>query len=345
MNRNFLQHTALFFIVVSWRFVIPIGLQAQDQSFEINYDTLYIKSYSDIFTPRIFLSNKRNAFSVIDKSNDNELNFEPNSPLNIGIGYTYSWFGLNFAFNLPFINNDNELYGKTTRLDAQTNIYTRKFALDLFYQYYKGFYISNPGLYIPDWVEGDPYPIRGDIVSNAIGGTFNYMFNHEKFSYRAVFNFNERQKKSAGSFTVGGGVLVYLLQSDTGLVPNEFLDLSEQTNNLKSVGIGSIYTLGGYAHTFVIHNWYLSLNLGIGFGVSSTSSTFVDESENVSRSRGSFVSEFRGSLGYNNDLFYAGLSWFTGVFGVDAQNDYLLTYSLSKINLYVGYRLYNLFKK
>lgn len=308
-------------------------------------DTTYIKSYAHIFTPRILVNNKSNAFSIDEIDTEKSINYEPNSSVNLGFGVTYKWIGLNLAFNFPFVNNDDETYGKTSRLDLQTNIYSRRYVADLFFQRYQGYYVSNPTLYNPGWQTGDPYPIREDISSTAIGATFNYVFNHRKFSYRALFNFNERQKKSAGSFTVGGGGLTYSLTSDSGLVPESIISQSETATNFNALRIRNFYAMGGYAHTFIIRNWYFALNLGLGLGLSGTRLKLIDGETLNSPTRGSVVSQFRGSLGYNNDIFYAGLSWFSGAFAIDSSSDYLVTYSLSKINFYIGYRWYNLFKK
>ena len=348
------MNNSLKYILLSVLLMIVIIGRSQDASNDtinnneavsFDHDTIYIKSYRDVFTFRLLTTNKKSEFDITHETNGNSIEYEPNSSLNLGFGFTYKWFGLNLAFNFPFINNDDEIYGKTQRLDLQSSIFSRKFAVDLFLQFYKGYYVANPTILNPGWLPGDPYPIRGDIRSFSLGGTYNYIFNHDKFSYRAAFNFNERQKKSAGSFLVGGGVLLYNLLSDSGLIPNQLFPDSVEVINIDGVKINSIYALGGYAHTFVIRNWYFTLGLGLGPGLSSTKTKLTNDEFKKVRSRFSVITEFRGSVGYNSDVFYAGLSWYTGAFAIDSSNDILITYSLSKINFYVGYRFYKLFNK
>lgn len=314
-------------------------------SVSLDHDTSYIVSYRDVFTLRLLTSNKKNEFDISDEKNGNTIDYQPNSSLNLGVGFTYKWFGLNLAFNFPFINNDDHIYGKTQRLDLQTSIFSRKYAVDLFFQYYNGYYIANPTIIDPGWQQGDPYPIRGDITSTSLGGTFNYIFKHNKFSYRAAFNFNERQKKSAGSFLVGGGILIYSLLADSGLIPNQLFPDSAEVINIDGVRINSLYGTGGYAHTFVIRNWYFTLSLGLGPGLSSTKTKLTNDEFRKVKSRFSVITEFRGSVGYNSDALYVGLSWFTGAFAIDSPNDILITYSLSKVQFYVGYRFYKWFNK
>ena len=309
----------------------------------LNYDTNYIVSYADIFTLRFILVNKKNEFSIIDKISDNRVDYLPNSRLNFGFGMSYKWASVNLSMSFPGTNNDDETFGKTKRLDLQSNLYMRKFVVDLIFQFYRGFYVANPTLINSGWKPGDPYPIRSDIKSFAMGFTGNYIFNNKRFSYRSAFVYNERQKKSAGSFTVGGGMLMFNLKSDTGLVPKEIFPDTVPAINFDKINLNSIYALGGYAHTFVIRNWYFSLALGLGSGFSTSKSRTTDDIKSKSNPNFSIVSDFRGSVGYNSDLIYVGLSWFTGAFAVNSSKDLLVTFSLTKINLAVGYRFYKWF--
>jgi len=140
--------------------------------------------------------------------------------------------------------------------------------------------------------------------------------------------FNERQKKSAGSFTAGGGMLLFNLKSDTGLVPSEIIPDSIPEFNFDKIGLTTTYVLGGYAHTFIVRNWYFSLALSLGGGFSNSRSQTTDDVKSKSKANFSLVTDFRGSVGYNSDLFYVGLSWFTGAFAVNSSKDLLVTYSL-----------------
>jgi len=127
------------------------------------FDTNYIVSYADIFSLRFILVSKKNEFSIIDKNSDNSISYLPNSRLNFGFGLSYKWLGINLSASFPGSNRDEQTYGKTKRLDLQSNLYSRKFVVDLIFQFYRGFYVADPTSIIPGWQPGDPYPIRGDI--------------------------------------------------------------------------------------------------------------------------------------------------------------------------------------
>ena len=305
----------------------------------LKYDTAYIESYNKIFTPRFLINNKRSEFSISNELTGRKIEYRPNTPINIGVGLTYKWIGINLAFNLPFINNDNNTYGKTKRFDAQANIYARKFNIDFIFQNYRGYYVSNPVIVDPGWQPGDPYPIRSDVNSAAFGFNLNYIFNNRKFSYKAAFNFNERQKKSSGTALAGGGFLTYVINSDTNLIPPAAFPDTVTPVKLDRIRLSTVYTMGGYAYMFIIRNWYFMLSLNLGVGLSSSRGRFQDElvTEN---DKFSFITDYKGSVGYNAEKYYIGLSWFSGAFSIYSTEDIRVRYSLSRISLYLGYRFF-----
>lgn len=313
-------------------------------------DTNYIVNYENIFTPRFIIISKRNEFTLTNNEPDttgqsgNALIFKPNDPLNIGLGFTYKWLGVNLAFKLPFLNNDDDIYGKTRRFDLTTHVYGRKMIFDLSFQWYKGYYLDNPLGIVPGWEVGDPHPSRGDLSVTSFGGAGYYVFRHKKFSYRAAFTFNERQKKSAGSFVLGGGFSWYFIRADSSLTSIKYqIDMGDM--KVEKANLGNYYTIGGYAHTFVVKYFYLSLTLGLGLGISSDRLFIEGSNEKFKKASLSAVSVFRASVGYNNDKYYIGLSMFNNGFSLTSVNDIGTSYAFSSFNIYVGYRFYNVFKK
>ena len=152
------------FILVTIILMSVYYCRAQDEnSKQTKIDTVYIKDLSDKLSIRIFGVNKFTRFDIKDNEIDSLVSYSPNRNLNLGFGLNYKWFGLGVAFNFPFINNDDDIYGKTKRFDAHTNIFTRNLAIDFYLSSYRGFYIENPDSYLPDWTPGMPYPQRPDI--------------------------------------------------------------------------------------------------------------------------------------------------------------------------------------
>jgi hypothetical protein len=107
-------------------------------------DTSYVRDLSRDLTTRLYFSRKYAGYGVRDYRQRQELLYRPNSRLNVGIGFNYAFAGVNIAVNLPGANNDDDRYGPTRFLDAQSHLYLPRFAVDLYLQRYEGYYLNKP---------------------------------------------------------------------------------------------------------------------------------------------------------------------------------------------------------
>lgn len=270
------------------------------------YDSLYILAFPQMINARLYLSEKSTNFSLVNNTDEVALDYLPNTTLNLGVGATVGDFTLNLAYGFNFLNPD-EGQGKTRYLDLQSHVYTRKLVVDFFGQFYKGMYLDNTAVVMPQYAE--PYYVRPDIYEQIFGLTALYVFNNQKYSYRAALIQNERQLKSAGSFLAGAEAYYGLVQADSSIVPlaltaNAFTDL----DGIERLAFLKAGPSVGYAYTLVVAKKFfamasLSLNVGMGFnkvyhpdrGATSDFQTDV----------GAFV---RLALGYNDSNWYLGLS-------------------------------------
>jgi hypothetical protein len=329
-------------------FIIYPALLAQKLGHKSpKFDTAYIKDLSDKLSIRLYGVSKFSNFDIKDNDSDKTVSYAPNSNLNLGFGVYYKWFGLGVAFDFPFINDDNHKYGETKRLDVQTNIFTRALTIDFYYQKYQGFYIENPEDYIPDWDSELPYPQRPDINSFNFGGSCLYAFRHYKFSNRAAFVQTDLQRKSAGSFLLGGFFSLFRVEGDSAFIPHQIIDQCNPDltfNDLQVYGIG---VAGGYSHTFVMwKRLYFSLTLTPGIAIQNYN---VKYPENIPEKHGSFVAgrfAARAALVYNTERLYAGVTAiddnFSGNTGKEQQNS--LSYQVGVIRFFYGMR-FNVNKK
>jgi hypothetical protein len=175
-----------------------------------------------------------------------------------------------------------------------------------------------------------------------IGGS--YVFNNTKFSYRSAFTFNERQKKSAGSAIIGGGLIFNYIRADSSMVGSDYI-VELDSLNINKANFANLYATGGYAHNFVIKYFFLSLSLGLGFGVSTDRVFIENHNEEYRKSGLSVVSVFRASVGYNRDNYYIGLSMYNNGLSIVSSKNIGLSYRNTNFNFYVGYRFSHLFKK
>lgn len=272
----------------------------------INYNPQYIKSYADKFTSRMYFSQKYTDLTITDELNDFELVYKPNSTLNLGVGATVNSLSLNLAYHFKFLNPENKK-GETKNLDLQAHIYSRRWVVDLFAQFYKGLYLENTQDLSPDYPE--PYYTRGDIYQQLLGGSVLYLFNNKKFSYRAPFIQNERQLKSAGSFLLGGEASYGIVNADSALLPS--FDYELDLNEMDSISRFSFIKIGpsvGYVYSLILAKRFfatLSLTINTSYG---NNVLYHDTRGNLSNAQVNFGAIARWALGYNDDNWYLGFT-------------------------------------
>jgi len=269
-------------------------------------DTSYIKDQTRLLTVRLLGSSKLNTYSLVNGSNS--LSYRANNSYNIGVGAVYSFLGANVTVKIPGINNDTAQYGVTKKFDFQAYAFPRKIALDLYLQYYKGFYITEKGI-TQNYLPANRNALRPDIRTQHVGVNGSYVFNAKQFSFRAAFIQNEYQKKSAGTALLGGGIHYYRISGDSAIIPSDiaysnFFDNSD----FNKMGAFSVGVHGGYAYTLVVakHFFFTSEAL-LGAGINY--SYLRDDAHDVFERKTGFQSNvsYKAAIGYNSDRFYAGL--------------------------------------
>ncbi len=277
----------------------------------VKYDTSYITAYDDELTTRLYLSRKQNGYNLSERLFNPFIKYRTNDNLLLGIGYTYSFMTLNLAVKMPFINKDDDLYGESKYIDLQSHMIFRSYIVDLYLQWNRGYYIQNPADLFPGYGD-EPYkPVRGDLRTNVVGLNVQYLFNSERYSYKASFLQNQFQRKSAGSPMVGIEGYWVLGMTDSVMVggdipPSGFLrDQPFHQADIFNVGLN-----GGYAYTFVWReSLYFSLSTAVGLsgGYNWIRNTSTSATYNTGLTLG-LSNTTRISLGYNNASWYVGLS-------------------------------------
>jgi hypothetical protein len=271
---------------------LDVGVSAKGTA---DHDTSYFSSFSDKLIVRTYLSRKFTQMQLVSDGQGFDFTYEPNTTLNLGIGFTYEWATLNLAYGFGFLNPE-EGKGETKYLDMQFHSYGRKVMLDAFAQFYRGFYVDrsdiNPG--------DDSYYVRPDLDVYEIGGVVQYVFNNNKFSYRSSFMQNEWQKRSAGSLLLGAEVFVGNARSDSTMIPF-FIDSAASSREFNDLGFFELGPSIGYAHTFVIGgHWFLhgSFSLGLTYGNTSYKSAIDGKQTEKGLSPNSTI---KFAAGYNSE--------------------------------------------
>ncbi|MGV9011618.1 MAG: DUF4421 domain-containing protein [Flavobacteriales bacterium] len=287
--------------------------QAQAPATGDTFDTAYVKDYSRIITGRIYSSTKYNKMQLGGLKSTKALIFRPNNKINFGVGASYHALTLNIGVGIPGLNKDQEIRGETRYFDAQANLYTKRWASNLFLQRFEGYYVSSYTLPELGWQQDTEFPTRPDLIQYNLGVSTVHIFNNDRFSYRAAFNQDAWQRKSQGTILAGGYLTYFHLQSDSSLVPVRLAALYDEGLQLRRGGFLDLGPSAGYAYTLVFKEHVFltgSFVVGGGLSLQRAATDALDGSEVLKSSAGlGWHGQFRAGAGYNSAKYYAGLSF------------------------------------
>ena len=218
----------------------------------------YIQKYQSDFSLKFNSSYHLSSFTYNLNSEEERYNYFPNSVVKVGIGA--SWKGLSVSWGYGFDLIKNGQKGDTKSSDLQFNYHGKHFIFETFAQKYNGFYM---GKTLEDIIESDVPTVRPDIELIKYGLFGQYVFNGDKFSYRAPFGQKERQLRSAGSFQVGMGFYYTEAKADSSLHP---INQVNESVNLKDIQFGPNF---GYSYTWVLNRFFVTTSLSIGANIAS----------------------------------------------------------------------------
>lgn len=274
-------------------------------------DSSYVEDHTGDLTIRLLGSRKYTYWNMRDNNIGEVVQYRPNASNNVGFGANYKWLSLNFSFNLPFINDDDEKYGETKYLDLQAHLYLRKLVVDFYGQYYEGFYHAETGRRLSNGLPQKAVSFRPDIINRDLGLTMQYIFNDKRFSYRAAFLQNDYQKKSAGSFIAGGEIFVWEMRGDSSLIPSTALQdgffnaLPFTRTSQLSAAVNA-----GYAYTLVIaKHFFITASLTASIGANRTVFRFSDGRPRDNGYGWQLNNTVRFAAGYNSSEYYFGLHY------------------------------------
>lgn len=270
-------------------------------------DTSYVRDLTQHLTLRLYGSRKYTYYDMEDKAASTNAFYRPNVNTNVGFGVNYKFIAINIGIKLPFLNNDNDLYGKTKLLDLQSHLYLRKVVADFYGQYYKGYHLAAKRYGISNAISyPDVIQLRPDMRHTDIGLNVQYIFNDEKFSYRAAYLQNEQQLKSAGSFMAGGEVFAWQMRGDSALAPDGVFGNDPFTGS----GSVSLAVNGGYAHTFVFFkHFFVTASLSVAAGVNRMNFRYDHGTPAKRGYDWQLNNTVRFAAGYNSRRFFAGVHY------------------------------------
>ncbi|MCB0402522.1 MAG: DUF4421 family protein [Flavobacteriales bacterium] len=338
---RYLSLLVLFALSVGAYSQVEIDASAVDTTTETER---YI-DYSDQLLIKVMSVVKQNNLELVNTSSSQYLLLSPANISSLGFGFNYKWLGLAVAFGLPAKSGEEDIYVKTTRFDGQLNVYSKKFVIDAFAQQYRGFYVKNPAQ-LTEWNETF-FPKRDSMQTFSMGIGGYYVFNHDKFSYKAAYVRNAVQKKSAGSFLLGGFYNIDYAGFEDGakhaFVPGYFPTEVQDTFDINSYSSRSYGITFGYTHTFVIFKRFF-FNISLVPGLGSSDLVVYDKLKGrVVERKGAARFIGRTAFGYENKYFILGLTTYTTT-GTLTYENLEIKPSTSNVKFFIA-RRFNVRKK
>lgn len=272
-------------------------------------DTLrskYIKSYGDKFFLWPVLKQRSLSFELNDPNEvGNSIRFKPNNAYGLGLGMYLFDLGIELVFAVPLEAEKESNYGTTKAQDIQLNMLSRKWGADIFYQSYKGFYLSNPDSPIPP---SGAYPQRPDIQTENFGLSGVYVFNSNRFSLRSSFTFADRQLKSSGSFLLSSTFNFFRLSADSVILNTHYSTRIGLTSPVTSLNNQTFSVAPGYAYNLIWKRIFISGLFALGPAVHFLHYHDLSNVEKSETKVNTYV-DFRFAVGYSTDRFFTGVTF------------------------------------
>lgn len=259
-------------------------------------DSTYYQRYPHKLAIGPIFSKKNTTFAIGSKDQDAPLRYSTNTPTRLGVSVGYDWLSVSASVGLGTLDPDYKKdKGKTKSINFQWSVTGQSVLADLHFQVNKGLYLRREQ--DPSFGTG-PYYVRPDIRTQIFGATVRKILNSRQFSVKPPFVFDTWQKKSAGSFMVGGEFVYGSARGDSALVPAglaaHFPDAS--INNMHYILFGPTVA---YAHSFVIKNHFFVTAVASVNG--DAAQTFEQSITGDQKTRWYFTPNvsMRGAVGYN----------------------------------------------
>lgn len=267
----------------------------------------YIKHFPDHFFVYPLLKQRSLSFEFEKRNGDDMLTFKPNNSLSLGVGAYLFEVGLSLTLAVPVDEKSRSLYGASKTRDIQVNIFNQKWGLDVFYQKYSGFYVSDQDDEPPP---GISFPQRPDIRTRNFALTGYYLFNNKKFSFRAVYNFAERQLYSKGSLLVLCNIGAFRLSADSSVLTEPQEQVFGENVSFKRLRYTTFSIAPGYTYSLIFKSFFLNGTLAVGPAYNWIYYKLDNDAENNEIAINSFAAA-RIGIGYNGDRLFGGITFST----------------------------------
>ena len=189
--------------------------------------------------------------------------YVPSFAPRLGPRILWKEIGVTATFALPIPEVEQHRRGTSAQTEVILNSYWRQNAVDLYFQRYRGFYVSSPFSNF-DVHQPERYPQLPDALVTNYGFNWYYVFKPEAFSLKAAFDQSEFQLKSGGSWMISPFYNHFEMALGTrfiaGIGDTSILDVPNLASGRFDSAGGSL----GYGYSYIAGRFFASLLTGLG---------------------------------------------------------------------------------
>jgi hypothetical protein len=312
MNWNFLN-SRMEKCSVLFAMMLTTSFSFAQNGHPAGHDSSYYQSYKGSVIVRVFLARKYDQFRMSPPGNLPNMDYHANTTLSLGAGFTYRAISLSFSKELSFLKSEQQK-GKTDATDLQLHLYKQKWTIDALAEFYSGYYLRPQGLAAP---EGQDFYLRPDLGVQLVGGSAYRVFNDQRFTYGGGLTQNGWQKKSAGSFLLGGDAFYIAVNADSSFVPGK-VDSQYFQHNIRKLQLFEMGPGVGYAYTLVVHeNFFFLGSVNVDLNLHFAREIGNDIADDKIGFTPNFI--FRLGTGYNLNKWGLSLTWIWSTINATAQ--------------------------
>lgn len=268
-----------------------------------DHDTAYIAQYRSNLTISVVSKYRLAGINVVPDQGD-ELTYSTNNREQYGLGLDYKWLSVEALFNVPEWGDHDAALGGTTSRGLGIGLTKRRL-------WARGLWNASQGYYMEEsqrWTgEERPY-VRPDIRNRTFMLSVNYALGKKlRYSQNAALFQMERQKKSAGTWVLGGTAWHTTVTADSSLLSPALLDTFQLATGFTGVQRLLFGATIGYTHSFVFwHKGFIQASILPGLAYAEQ---WIDVPGERLHGKGTAaVVEFKAGAGFNGDRWYAALT-------------------------------------
>ncbi len=265
-------------------------------------DTNYIYTYPKSFLISPFYA-QRNFLVKLRPQTGRNITFIPNMADVYGVNLGYGNFRIQLATKLPDTQKSIEDKVRSRYIDLNLQMFKHKYILELSFKSITGFIDRDYQKTIPTSPE---VFANKDLKTRYLKLNYYYMFSADKFSLRAAYRLMERQKRSAGSWLLGGNFTFLSMNAPSAFIEPVMRPAFEDYGDIKGMQILGLGVLGGYAHTFVYKDFFFTALAGTGLEFKH--GYYQVKSKENTDNFVTLVFDLRAVLGYNHKHWFGGIN-------------------------------------